>query len=213
MISKFDLAMKTIHIEQKILGERVGSQDQVTASVGGFNVLRFNIDGSISINPVIIDKKRKTLLNKHLLLFFTGISRDSQTITKNKIRNIELDPSSIKELSNLVEDAVAILASNQDITDFGRLLHETWKLKRAISDEISNQKIDAIYETALKNGAVGGKLLGAGGGGFIIFFAPPGAHSKIAAALKNYILVPFKFEGQGSTVCLYEPEGFGNDSI
>ena len=213
MISKFDLATKTIHVEQDIIGEKVGSQDQVTASVGGFNVLRFNKDGAISVNPVIISEARKLQLNDHLLMFFTGISRDSQTITKNKIRKIEHNPAGINEIAQMVEDALSVLVSGSDITDFGRLLHETWKLKRAISDEISNQKIDAIYDIARKNGAVGGKLLGAGGGGFIVFFAPPDAHSKIIHALADYVNVPFKFERQGSTVCLYEPGGFKNEPI
>jgi len=213
MISKFDLAMKTIHVEQNLIGEKVGSQDQVTASVGGFNVLRFQRDGSIVVNPLIISEARRLQLNDHLLMFFTGISRDSQTITRNKIEKIKLNPASINEMSQLVEDALSILKSDRDLTDFGILLHETWKLKRAIADDISNQRVDSIYDAALKNGAIGGKLLGAGGGGFIVFFAPPDTHSNIICALEKYVHVPFRFERQGSTVCLYEPGGFGNESI
>jgi len=209
MVSKYELAMQAIEIEQNIIGEKVGSQDQIMAAVGGFNHVLFNIDGSIQVKPVVFSEEKKNLLNDHLLMFFSGISRNSQDITKQKLVNIIKKPTDVSALGEMVEEALSILGSqNNNILDFGYLLNEAWKLKRALSSNISNDTIDLIYKTALANGAIGGKLMGAGGGGFICFFAPPERHKGIRNALANYIHVPFKFEKAGSTICVYEPQGF-----
>lgn len=209
MISKYDLAMQTIDVEHNVIGESVGSQDQMMAAVGGFNRVVFNVDGSIDIKPVIISNKRKNELNDHLLMFFSGISRNSQTITKQKIANIKKRPSDVLALGKMVHDALSILtAPDRDIMDFGLLMDEAWKIKRGLSSNISNETIDEIYQTAMDNGAIGGKLMGAGGGGFMSFFAPPERHQDIISALAGFVHVPFRFEQGGSIICVYEPNGF-----
>lgn len=209
MISKYDLAMQTIDVEQNVIGEKVGSQDQVMAAVGGFNQVVFNVDGSIEIKPVIISSERKNELNDHLLMFFSGISRNSQTITEQKIVDIKKKPSDVSVLGEMVHEALSILtAPERDILDFGRLMDEAWKIKRGLSSNISNETIDTIYNTAMENGAIGGKLMGAGGGGFMTFFAPPERHQDILNALAGFVHVPFRIEQGGSTICVYEPNGF-----
>ncbi len=208
MISKFNLAMQTIDVEQNVIGEKVGSQDQVSAAVGGFNQINFDQDGSITVKPVVMTKERKEALNDHLLMFFSGISRDSQSITEQKIANIKKKTPHMLELGKMVEDSLSIINSKSCISEFGRLLHEAWVLKRSISRNISTNLLDSIYQTARENGALGGKVLGAGGGGFMVIFAPPEEHAKIKHALSHLVHVPFKFETGGSTVCMYEPNGF-----
>ena len=179
------------------------------AAVGGFNRVVFNVDGSIEIKPVIISSERKNELNDHLLMFFSGISRNSQTITEQKINDIKNKPSDVSVLGEMVHEALSILISpERDIMDFGRLMDEAWKIKRGISSNISNETIDTIYNTAMRNGAIGGKLMGAGGGGFMTFFAPPDKHPDILNALADFVHVPFRFEHEGCTICVYEPNGF-----
>jgi D-glycero-alpha-D-manno-heptose-7-phosphate kinase len=209
MVSKYELAMQAIEVEQKVIGEKVGSQDQVLAAMGGFNLVNFNPDGNITVNPVIMSPKRKDDLNKHLLMFFSGVTRNSQTITPQKISDIKDKKNDLFEMRSMVDEGLKIISSaERDICDFGRLMHESWKLKRSISSHISTDLIDDIYTTAIDSGALGGKLLGAGGGGFLAFFAPPERHEKIKRSLSSYIHVPFSFENNGSTVCVYEPNGF-----
>lgn len=209
MISKYDLAMQAIDLEQNVIGEKVGSQDQVMAAIGGFNHVLFNVDGSINVRPLVISNKKRDALNDHLLMFFSGISRNSQSITAQKLENIVSKPQDIIALGDMVTEAITILAApNSDLLDFGRLLDEAWKCKRAISSNISNDTIDHIYQTGIDNGAIGGKLMGAGGGGFICFFALPERHQDIKNALADLVHVPFKFEKGGSSICVYEPNGF-----
>ncbi|MBL18762.1 MAG: kinase [Flavobacteriaceae bacterium] len=206
-ISKHDLAIQTIEIEQNVIGEKVGSQDQVMASYGGFNHIIFSNDGDIAVNPVSITKQRKNSLNQHLMMFFSGILRDSQTITHDKINEIIKKPEQVNRMGEMVDQAIALLTSDACITDFGNLLHETWMLKKSISKNISTTFIDTIYNTALREGALGGKLLGAGGGGFLVLFATPDRQPQIRKALSNFIEVPFEFEDTGSTICVNEPHG------
>jgi len=209
MISKYDLAMQAINIEQKVIGEKVGSQDQVMAAIGGLNHVLFNTDESIDVRPVVISDEKKNTLNDHLLMFFSGITRDSQSITTQKINSITSKPRDVIMLGEMVTEALSILAApDGDLLDFGRLLDEGWKCKRSLSNNISNDTIDQIYKIGIDNGAIGGKLMGAGGGGFICFFAPPEKHQSIKNALSSFIHVPFKFEKGGSTICVYEPNGF-----
>jgi D-glycero-alpha-D-manno-heptose-7-phosphate kinase len=207
MISKYDLAMQTIDVEQNIIGEKVGSQDQIMASIGGLNCINFSQDGTITVKPVIISKDKKDWLNDHLLMFFSGVSRNSQDITAQKIKCIKSKASEMKHLGGLVEQSLSIINSSTCISEFGKLLHEAWLLKRSISQNISTNLIDSIYETARENGALGGKLMGAGGGGFMVFFASPNKHVRIKKALSKLVHVPFRFENNGSTVCMYEPNG------
>ena len=208
MISKYDLAMQTIDVEQNIIGEKVGSQDQVMASIGGLNHVSFSEDGIISVKPVVMSSDKKDWLNDHLLMFFSGISRNSQDITAQKIECIKSKASDVTMLGSLVDESLSIINSGTCISEFGKLLDEAWTIKRSISRNISTNLIDNIYETARENGALGGKLMGAGGGGFMVFFAAPNKHKRIKRALSKLVHVPFRFENSGSTVCVYEPNGF-----
>ena len=205
-VSKYTLAMETIDIEQNIIQEKVGSQDQVLVSLGGLNVIHFNQDASISVSPVVINQERKKELNDHLLLFFTGTTRDSQTITEQY--DLRKKKTDLDEMYSMVQQGVEILTNQErDINDFGRLMHQSWLIKRGLSGSISNELIDDLYQMAIDNGAFGGKLLGAGGGGFLAIFANPERHKDIKRALSSFVHVPFLFETNGSTVCVNEPQG------
>ncbi len=207
MVTKERLAQEAIHIEQNLIKESVGSQDQVATAFGGMNKINFNIDGSFIINPVILRKERVQELESHLMLFFTGFSRIASNIAKEQIKKIDQTKKELFIIRQMVEEAISILNSNSDIGKFGRLLNESWKLKRSLSDKVSNEQIDKIYETARLSGASGGKILGAGGGGFMLIFARPKDQQRIKDKLKKLLLVPIKFEESGSQVVIYSPNG------
>ena len=205
-ISKYNLAMETINIEQNIINEKVGSQDQVLVSMGGLNIINFNQDASISVSPIIIKQDRKKELNEHLLLFFTGTTRDSQTLTEQY--ELGKKTTDLNEMYSMVQQGVEIITNpKRDINDFGHLMHQSWQIKRGLNGQISTEFIDHLYQTAIDNGAIGGKLLGAGGGGFLAIFATPERHNDIKVALSNLVHVPFLFETNGSTICVNEPQG------
>ena len=207
--SKEDLAKQAIYIEQEVIKEYVGSQDQISAAFGGFNKIDFNTDDSFNITPVIISKDLTEKLQDHMLLFFTGLSRFSSEIAKDKIANIKNHFRELTQIKEMVNEGLSILHRPSDsIKDLGKLLHESWKLKRSLSKKVSTPKIDEIYETGIKAGAIGGKILGAGGGGFILFFAAPENHNKIIDRLKKLVHVAFKFDNTGSKIVVYEPNGF-----
>lgn len=209
-ISKKDLGQKAIFVEQDVIQEHVGSQDQISAAYGGFNKIRFHQNGDFSVEPVIIASQRQEELQRHIMLFFTGISRNAPEIAKSKIDNFKDRTTELKTLNNMVDEGMSILLSkNSPISDFGRLLHEGWMLKRSLSDKVSNAFVDQVYDTARKNGALWGKILGAGGGGFFLIFAPPEKQNGIREALKDLIHVPIRFEFGGSQVVLYQPDGLG----
>lgn len=197
------LAKKAIHLEQNILKENVGSQDQVATAFGGLNVIHFHKNGSFSVDPLPLSESRKKLLNAHLLLFFTGFSRFSSAVAKTQLEKLEQNKAQLATMRAMVNQATEILVSDKDIRAFGELLHDTWKLKRGLSEEISTSEVDAIYEAARQHGAIGGKLLGAGGGGFIIFFVEPARQHDVVRALSGLIRVPFKFEDEGSRIIYY----------
>jgi len=206
--SKSELASLAIHIEQDLIKENVGSQDQVSAAYGGFNEIEFNQDDTFSVNPVMLDPSKSNELNDHLLLFFTGVSRFSSDISKKQVANMKNCKSQMHDLYEMVDEGLSILQSNTTpIAEFGKLLHQAWEVKRSLSDKISSTKINETYETAIKAGALGGKILGAGGGGFILFFAKPETHKRIIAELKDLVHVPFKFESAGSKIVLNYPNG------
>jgi D-glycero-alpha-D-manno-heptose-7-phosphate kinase len=208
MVSQEQLAREAIHIEQDEIGENVGSQDQVSAAHGGFNKIEFNADGSIDTIPVIIPKARKEELQDHLMFCFTGFSRIADTIAKSKIDNFMNRVNELTLMRQMVDDALGILSSETvPITDFGKLLHENWQYKRSLSDKVSTSEIDQIYDVAMKTGALGGKILGAGGGGFMLIFATPDRHKAIREALNKLVHVSFKFDDSGSKVVLYQPDG------
>ncbi|MBT3514597.1 MAG: kinase [Nitrospina sp.] len=207
--SKEDLAKQAIFIEQEVLKESVGSQDQILAAFGGFNRIDFNPDDSFNIAPVIINKDLMNQLQDHMLIFFTGLSRFSSDIAKDKINNFTSRFRELTQIKEIVDEAMSILQSTSvPIENLGKLLHESWKLKRSLSAKISTPYIDEIYEAGISAGAIGGKILGAGGGGFILFFAKPENHKNIRLRLKDLVHVSFRFDNMGSKIVVYEPNGF-----
>lgn len=207
MRDKHALATDAIHVEQDLLREAVGSQDQVSAAYGGLNRINFQKDGGIEVGPVLTAQDRLAELEQHLALYFTGFSRTASEIATQQLK---MTPHRKKELGmmlQLVDEAEAIVAnSSRPLAEFGRLLHESWQIKRTLTQEISNADIDEIYEAGLSAGALGGKLLGAGGGGFMLFFVPPKQREALRMRLKKLLCVPFRFSNRGSHVVVYEPE-------
>ena len=206
MPNKKELANESIHIEQELLKENVGSQDQILTAFGGFNHITFLPNGEISVRPMTLTKERMSELNSHLMLFYTGISRTASSIAETYVNNVDGSKRQLRVLKDLVEESVSILNSSEDITAFGELLHEAWQAKRSLSSEVSNFHVDEVYHQALAAGAIGGKLLGAGGGGFMLFFVPPYNQRKVREKLNKLICVPFKFEFSGSQIIFFDPE-------
>jgi len=207
--SPHQLATTAIHIEQNLIKECVGSQDQISAAYGGFNEIEFNKDGSFLVEPIVTKKERLEDLNNHLMLFFTGVSRYSSEILTSQLANLSNCQSQMHELRDMVDEGASILRNqNNSLDDFGKLLDKSWKNKRSLSKLVSNNKIDEIYAAAIKAGASGGKILGAGGGGFILFYVKPENQVNVAKAMEKLTHVPFKFENTGSKVVLYQPDGF-----
>jgi len=206
MPTKDRLAKEAIHIEQKMCKENVGCQDQALAAHGGLNYIEFGGEEHLHVCRVTISDKKIKNLEKHLMLYFTGFSRTASDIAVHQIKNIPKKEKEMTAMYQMVQQAMRLLNGNQ-IEEFGALLHENWKIKRGLSKMISTSHIDNIYETARRAGAIGGKLLGAGGGGFVLFFAPPSGQKKIKEKLKKLLLVPFKFENLGTQIIFYQPNG------
>jgi D-glycero-alpha-D-manno-heptose-7-phosphate kinase len=208
LVSKEQLALDAIHVEQQVIGENVGSQDQTSAAYGGFNKINFKQNGSVVVNPVVITAARQNELESHLMLFFTGFSRIASEIAQSKIENLKNREIELKTMQGMVGEALQILNNPAtSITEFGKLLHHGWLYKRELSNKVTTPEIDSIYEEAMNAGATGGKILGAGGGGFLLLFVRPELQEKVRFALNNLIHVPFKFEDSGSRVVLYQPNG------
>ena len=207
MRDKHALASAAIHIEQEILKEAVGAQDQVSAAYGGFNRINFNTDGSIEVNRILTASNRLAQLEQHLALYFTGFSRTASEVAQEQLRMTPHKKRELDMMLQLVNEAESIVANpGRSLDEFGRLLHESWKLKRSLTQKISNASIDEIYEAGLSAGALGGKLLGAGGGGFMLFYVPPERREALRTRLKKLLCVPFGFSNRGSHVVVYEPE-------
>lgn len=207
MVTKRQLALDAIHIEQDMIKENVGSQDQTTAAFGGLNKIEFGGEQEIKVNPITITAEKTRSLQDHLMLFFTGFSRTASEIAGEQIKKTPDRTDELNRMLEMVDKAIGILnGSGSDITDFGRLLHESWMIKRSLTDKITTSQIDKIYESALQAGALGGKLLGAGGGGFILFFVEPELQSKVKEKLKNLLYVPIRFDNIGSQIIYYAPE-------
>ena len=206
MPNKQQLARESIYIEQECLKETVGSQDQVLAAHGGLNHIVFHTDGAISVRPMTLPRERIRELNSHLMLFFTGISRTASNIAESYVNGVEAKEKEIRAISDMVDEGIAILSKGQDLGYFGRLLHESWQVKRHLSPKVSSSSIEGIYNEAMAAGALGGKLIGAGGGGFMLLFARPQDQSKIREKLSKLICVPFQFEFAGSQVIFFDPE-------
>mgnify|MGYP000882541989 FL=1 len=209
---KKKLADDAIYLERVLCNESGGIQDQIAASFGGFNRIDFDADG-YRVRPVIISKERKEQLNKNLMLFFTGFSRFSSDIADNQKAATKDKTAQLNEMKELVDESEKILTSKTDLAEFGKLLDYTWKLKRGITKAISNDSIDALYKKAIDEGAVGGKLLGAGGGGFMLFYVEEDKQEKVKEALKQLLYVPFEFETGGTRIMYYRPEEFDLDSV
>ncbi|MDO8638264.1 MAG: kinase [Candidatus Daviesbacteria bacterium] len=206
MPNKQKLAKESIHLEQEILKETVGSQDQIQAAYGGLNHVTFHKNGEITVKPVTISSKRIEELQDHLMLFYTGIARTASDVAKTFVPNIEQKEKQLFAMNEMVDQAINILKSKQDINDFGKLLHESWSLKRSLSSAVSNSFIDKLYLNALSTGATGGKLIGAGGGGFLLLFVPPSNRAKVKKKFNKLIHVPFKFENKGSQIIFYDQQ-------
>jgi D-glycero-alpha-D-manno-heptose-7-phosphate kinase len=207
MATRETLAQASIHLEQNVLQETVGCQDQVLAAYGGFNHITFLPDGSFAVRPVTIARERVAELQSHLMLFYTGVVRTASTVASSYVR--ELDQTRRRQLRlvrDMVEEALGILHGHGDLWAFGELLHESWMAKRSLSAAVSTGEIDAMYDAARGAGAVGGKLTGAGGGGFLLLFVPPERQASVRAALRTLLHVPFAFQFSGSQIIFFDPE-------
>ncbi len=205
---KRKLADEAIYLVRVLCGEAGGWQDQIAAAFGGFNRINFNTDG-YEVLPVIISPDRKQRLNDNLLMFFTGFTRFSSEIQKVNNVSVEEKRNQLREMYALVDDAEKVLTDSMaDLDDFGRLLDHTWNLKKQTGSKISTGSIDAFYEKGIKAGALGGKLLGAGGGGFLIFYVQPEYRESVMNAMKELMYIPFSFETGGTRVIHYTPEAY-----
>lgn len=203
--SKTQLAKEAIYIERNVLKENVGSQDQVAVACGGFNKIYFQNDHNFRVEAVTLHKKRIRQLQDHLMLVFSGFSRYASEVAVDQIRNTPRKEKELNFIRGLVDKAIDILNSDKSILEFGNLLHESWETKRQLSQKISTERVDCLYKRALKHGAIGGKLLGAGGGGFMLLFVKPEDREKLSRGLKDLLEVKFKFETDGSQVIYYNP--------
>lgn len=208
MIAQKQLALEATRIEQQVLRENVGCQDQVWASYGGLNKIEFLPGGNFAVTPIIVTPERRVELTQSIVLFFTGFSRTSSEVAEEQINNIPRNTTVLREMQGMVDSAVKILADPRcKIQELGQLLHESWRLKRELAGNISNPKIDEIYELGRNAGAAGGKLLGAGGGGFMIFLVDPENRQRVCDAVKDFIQVSVGLDVEGSKIVLYQPSG------
>ena len=202
------LANEAIRMEQEVIQEAVGSQDQIWAAYGGTNFISFHADGSFKLTPVVMNRQRREELQSHMMLFFTRFSRTAETIAAKKIGNLLAREKQLHMMRQMAEEARDILqSSNRPIREIGGLLRESWLLKKELADGITTPAIDEMHESAMRAGALGGKLLGAGGGGFMLIFAEPDSHAAIRAALSSLIEVSFTIGSGGSRIVIYEPNG------
>jgi D-glycero-alpha-D-manno-heptose-7-phosphate kinase len=205
---KKKLADEAIYLERTLCGEAGGWQDQIAASFGGFNRINFNSNG-YEVLPIIISPERKNELNSNLMMFFTGFTRFSSDVQKaNKLGKQE-KRIQLRQMYDLVNEAEKILVDKEkNLDEFGKLLHTTWNLKRKTGNSVSTDSIDSLYERGIKAGALGGKLLGAGGGGFLLFYVPPQNQRAVLEAMNDLLYIPFNFENGGTKVIHYSPETY-----
>lgn len=205
---KEQLAREAIYLERDLCGESGGWQDQIAVAYGGLNRINFRADG-FEVRPIIITRQRKELLCRNILMVFTGFSRLSSEIAAEQVKATKDKTGELLEMLRLVDEGEKILSDRcSDLDDFGRLLDESWRLKRGITNKISTDTLDHIYQTAIRHGALGGKLLGAGGGGFFIFYIPEERQEAAKNALKDLLFVPFRFEDSGTEILYYRPEDY-----
>lgn len=207
MTTKRQLALDAIHVEQDRIKENVGSQDQTMAAFGGFNKIEFGGQQQIQVQPVTLNAEKLQFFHDHLILFFTGFSRTASEIAGELIKEMPNKKRELRRMQEMVDEALGILNSNKPaLTDFGKLMHESWIIKRSLTSRVTTPLINEIYDAAIKAGALGGKLLGAGGGGCILFFVEPERQYKVKEELKKLSYIPFKFENSGSQIIYYAPE-------
>jgi D-glycero-alpha-D-manno-heptose-7-phosphate kinase len=206
MVSDRRVAKEAIHIEQDLIKEAVGCQDQIAAAFGGLNHIVFYDDRGFEVNPVTIHRKRLLELNDHMILVFTGIQRIASRIEEKKIDQLDEHKAELRSIQRYVDDALELLTGEDPIEEFGGLLHETWLQKRKLSEDVSNDNLDKLYETCRKNGAIGGKLLGTGGGGFMLIFVKPENREEMLKSIPGFTPVPFNFDTTGSQVIYYQEE-------
>lgn len=208
-ISKRDLANEAIRIEQEVMKEAVGSQDQVWAAYGGLNRIQFNADGTYMVSPLIVSREKKRRLAGSLMLFFTGISRSGVEIAARQIDRLEKHEVDLHAVVQLVDEAARLLEGSDDPTEeLGRLMHEAWMMKRTMAVGVTTPHVDDIYQAGLDAGAIGGKLLGAGGGGFLLFVVPPERQARVKERLSELVHVTFDFENEGSRIVVYDADGY-----
>lgn len=208
MMSHRQLAEEAIHVERNVLHEHGGWQDQIAAAYGGLNRIDFK-NGDFDVHPIIIHPDRKRELDDNLILFYTGIQRFSSEIQADTFSKVVDKTQQLKDMLSLVDEAENVLCDNKiSLDEFGRLLDMTWKLKRGTGSKISNNSIDEIYDIAIKAGALGGKLLGAGGGGFLLFYCQKEKQPLLIKAIEKLMVVPFKFETGGAQVLYYSPQNY-----
>ncbi len=204
--AKDRLAREAIHVEQNRIGETVGAQDQITAAFGGFNVIEFNKDDTFRVEPLPVGTSRLNELNGSLMLFYTGLRRTASEVAATYVADIAAREAQLRRMRQMVDEGVRILTGEGPLDAFGELLDEAWRLKRSLSGSVSNSVVDELYQEARRAGALGGKLLGAGGGGFMVFYVPPEAQAAVRERLRSVIWVPFHFDHTGSQVIFYSPE-------
>ncbi len=208
MIAKRELGRAAIRLEQEVLKENVGCQDQLWAAYGGLNRIDFRPDDTFTVTPVILPPGRRAELRNSIMLFFTGFPRFASDIARDQLDNMGRCTCQLRAIRDMVDAAVGILIDpNRPLRELGALLHESWRLKRELSNSVSNTHIDDIYQAGLDGGAIGGKLLGAGGGGFMVFLVDPENRERVRERLKDLIHVSVGFDNDGSRIVLYQPEG------
>lgn len=199
-LDKHELFKLAMELEQKWIADDVGSQDQVATAVGGQNVIHFRADGDIEVEPVALTDERRNLLNDHLMLFYSGTSRTASEIAGSFVNNLSDRNQQLKRMHEMVFEARDILEGDDDLNNFGEMLDETWRMKRQLGSKISNATIDELYAKAKNAGAIGGKLLGAGGAGFLLFYVPLENQAAVRQALNRLIHVPFDLESEGAVI-------------
>ncbi len=204
MVSKHQLAMDAIQVEQQHIKENVGSQDQVAAAFGGLNRIIFGGQHGVRVEPIIMSHDRLESMQDHCMLFFTGLSRTASDMAIHWIKNTERNDANLRRMHQMVDEAVEILTNtSHNLREFGELLDEAWRRKRELTDNITNSTVDEVYNSAKQAGAIGGKLLGAGGGGFVLLFVEPDKQEEVRSALGKFMHVPFRFDSLGSHIVHY----------
>jgi D-glycero-alpha-D-manno-heptose-7-phosphate kinase len=206
-ITPLQLAYEAIRVERQVLKDNVGCQDQVTAAVGGFNLIEFRAEDDIVVSRVPISPTRMREVEEHLFIVFTGIKRKASDVVAEQLHRIPDNGSTLRRMRHMVDRGWDILTSSRSLSEFGELLHEAWIAKRSLDGGISNGEIDSLYELGLANGAFGGKLLGAGGGGFLLFFAPPEVHPELARTFSDRQILPAKINAPGSQIIFASKTG------